>query len=195
MFVETQDALPMSRRKKDPLRPLTPDEIESLTRLSRAQSEPASHVIRARLLLAVAAGLEYTQAAHSVGRKDRDSVSALVSRFNHEGLQAVVPGHGGGFQPRYTEADQARILSEFNRVPDRDIDQTASWTLSTLQRALRRAPDGLPTVSTYTLRMVLNEAGYVWQKDRSWCQTGQVERKRKAGVVTVSDPEAEAKKN
>lgn len=185
----------MSRRKKDPLRPLMPDEVETLTRLSRAQSEPASHVIRARLLLAVASGLEYTQAAHSVGRKDRDHVSALVSRFNHEGVQAVVPGHGGGFQPRYTEADQARILSEFKRVPDRDTDQTASWTLSTLQRALRRAPDGLPTVSTYTLRMVLNEAGYVWQKDRSWCHTGQVERKRKSGVVPVIDPETEAKKS
>ena len=58
----------MSRRKKDPLRPLTPEETETLTRLSRAQSVPASHVIRARLLLAVAAGLDYTQAAKSVGR-------------------------------------------------------------------------------------------------------------------------------
>ena len=185
----------MSRRKKDPLRPLTPAETETLTRLSRAQSVPASHVIRARLLLAVATGLDYTRAAQSVGRKDRDCVSALVSCFNQQGLKAVVPGHGGGFQPRYTDADQARILSEFKRVPDRESDQTASWTLSMLQRALRRAPDGLPTVSTYTLRMVLNDAGYVWQKDRSWCQTGQVERKRKTGIVTVVDPEAEAKKS
>ena len=185
----------MSRRKKDPLRPLTRDEHETLTRLSRAQSEPASHVIRTRLLLAVAAGRDYTQAALSVGRHEGDAVSRLVSRFNQVGLGAVVPKHGGGFQPRYTEADQARILSEFKRVPDRDIDQTASWTLSTLQRALRRAPDGLPTVSTYTLRMVLNEAGYVWQKDRSWCHTGQVERKRKSGVVPVIDPETEAKKS
>jgi transposase len=185
----------VSRRKKDPLRLLTPEETETLTRLSRAQSVPASHVIRARLLLAVAAGLDYTQAAKSVGRKDRDCVSGLVSLFNRDGLQSVVPGHGGGFQPRYTEAEKARILEEFKRVPDRKVDQTASWTLSTLQRALRRAPDGLPTVSTYTLRIVLNEAGYTWQKDRTWCQTGQVERKRKHGIVTVVDPDAEAKKS
>lgn len=184
----------MSRRKKDPLRPLTPEETETLTRLSRAQSVPASHVIRARLLLAVAGGLDYTQAAKSVGRKDRDCVSGLVSLFNRDGIQSVVPGHGGGFQPRYTEAEKARILEEFKRVPDRELDRTASWSLSTLQRALRRASDGLPTVSTYTLRMVLNEAGYVWQKDRSWCQTGQVERKRKDGIVTVIDPEAAVKK-
>lgn len=187
--------MPMSRRKKDPLRPLTPEETETLTRFSRAQSVPASHVTRARLLLAVAAGLDYTQAAKSVGRKDRDCVSGLVSLFNRDGLQSVVPGHGGGFQPRYTDAEKARILDEFKRVPDRELDRTASWTLSTLQRALRRASDGLPTVSTYTLRMVLNEAGYSWQKDRTWCQTGQVERKRKNGIVTVVDPEAEAKKS
>jgi len=42
--------------------------------------------------------------------------------------------------------------------------------------------------------MVLNEAGYAWQKDRTWCHTGQVARKRKDGVVTVIDPETEAKK-
>ena len=48
----------MSRRKKDPLHPLTPDEHESLTQISRAQSAPASHVIRARVLLAMAAGLD-----------------------------------------------------------------------------------------------------------------------------------------
>lgn len=185
----------MSRRKKDPLRPLTAEETETLTRLSRAQSVPASHVIRARLLLAVASGLEYTQAAKSVGRKDNDSVSRLVSHFNRVGVEAVVPGHGGGPQPRYTDPEKARILEEFNRQPDRERDQTATWSLTTLQRALRQAPDGLPSVSTYTILSVLTEAGYVWQKDRSWCQTGQVERKRKSGVVTVVDPQAEAKKN
>jgi hypothetical protein len=41
---------------------------------------------------------------------------------------------------------------------------------------------------------VLKEAGWSWQKNRSWCETGKVARKRKAGVVTVIDPDAEAKK-
>jgi len=185
----------MSRRKKDPLRPLMPDEHESLTQLSRAQSAPASHVTRARLLLAVAAGLDYTQAAQSVGRKDNDRVSDLVSRFNQVGLEAVVPRHGGGPQVRYTDPAKARILEELSRQPDRERDGTANWSLTTLQRALRRATDGLPTVSTYTIWSVLNEAGYAWQKDRTWCHTGQVERKRKAGVVPVIDPETEAKKS
>jgi hypothetical protein len=60
---------------------------------------------------------------------------------------------------------------------------------------LRQAPDGLPTVSTYTLWCVLHEAGYSYQRTRTWCPTGVALRKRKAGAVTVTDPDAEPKKS
>lgn len=64
----------------------------------------------------------------------------------------------------------------------------------TLRRALRKASDGLPLISTYTIRAVLHEAGFRWPRTRSWCETGQVLRKRKGGAVKVNDPDAEAKK-
>jgi hypothetical protein len=81
------------------------------------------------------------------------------------------------------------------RRPDREKDGTATWSLSTLRRALRRAPDGLPGVSTYTIWKVLKEAGFDWQRTRSWCEIGRVKCKRKSGeVVEVIDPDAEAKK-
>jgi len=63
-----------------------------------------------------------------------------------------------------------------------------------LQRALWRAPDGLPDVSTYTIWAVLHDAGISWQKDRTWCETGRAVRKRKRGEVTVQDPDASPKK-
>jgi hypothetical protein len=88
-----------------------------------------------------------------------------------------------------------RILSEIARTPDPERDGTATWSLNTLKRTLRHAPDGLPHISTATIRQVLFEAGYSWQANRTWCHTGQVERKRKDGMVTVVDPETEAKKN
>ena len=54
---------------------------------------------------------------------------------------------------------------------------------------MHRAPDGVPEVSTYTIWKVLKEAGFDWQKTRSWCETGKV--KRKSGeVVEVTDPDA-----
>jgi len=41
---------------------------------------------------------------------------------------------------------------------------------------------------------VLHEAGYRWQRNGNWCETGVVLRKRKQGLVEMTDPEAEAKK-
>lgn len=80
-------------------------------------------------------------------------------------------------------------------MPARDADGTGTWSLTTLQRALRQAPDGLPRVSTATIGNVLHDAGLRWQRDRSWCETGVVVRQRKSGAVTVSDADAGAKKN
>lgn len=184
----------MTRHKKDPLRALTEEEQLDLESISRARSAAAEAVIRAKVLLAVAKGLDYTQAAASVGRKSNDAVSRLVSRFNREGLEALLPKHGGGFQQQYGETDRARILRELERQPELEGDGTAIWSLTTLQRALRKAEDGLPQVSTYTLLKVVHEAGYSWQRSRSWAQTGQVRRKRKSGTVVVMDEDAEAKK-
>ena len=184
----------MPRRQKQPLRPLTPIEQAHLERVSRAQSAPAAPVAPATALLAVAAGQRVTAAARAAGRRSGDAVAQLVARFNRLGLAALQPGHGGGQPQRYAPSEQERILQEVRRPPDRERDGTATWSLSTLQRALRRAPDGLPQVSTYTIWCVLHDAGYSWQRDRSWCETGSAVRKRKAGTVTVHDPDAAAKK-
>ncbi len=184
----------MTRRKKDPLRTLTSEERTYLERLSHAQSAPAVQVTRAKLLLAVADGLSYIEAARSVGRRSNDAVAQLVARFNQEGLAALEPRHGGGPAVIYGAAERDRILREFRRIPDRERDGTATWSLTTLQHALRTAPDGLPTVSTFTILGVLHAAGLTWQRDRSWCETGTVLRKRKTGPVWVIDPDAEAKK-
>jgi transposase len=185
----------MSRRKVDPLRPLTADEPQELTRLSRSQAAPAAVVTRAKLLLGVAAGSAYQDAARAVGRRSGDAVAALVARFNREGLAALVPRHGGGPRRVYDAQARTRILTAVRRRPTPEQDGTATWSLSTLKKVLRGAPDGLPSVSTYTLWEVLHEAGYSYQQTRSWCPTGTALRKRKSGVATVTDPDAESKKS
>lgn len=185
----------MTRRQGEPLRALTDEERAWLEQISRAQAEPASHVARAKAVLAVAGGHSYTAAAQLAGRRSGDAVAQVVARFNREGLTALAPRHGGGRTATYTQAERERILREVRRTPDREQDGTATWTLTTLQRALRRAPDGLPQVSTYTIWTVLRDAGLTWQRTRSWCTTGRVKRQRKRGVVEVTDPDAEAKKS
>ena len=76
---------------------------------------------------------------------------------------------------------------------DRQVASIESQ-LTTLQRALRAAPDGLPQVSTGTILHTLWDAGYSWQESRTWCHTGTVVRKRKAGPVEVTDPDTTPKK-
>ncbi len=184
----------MAGRQKDPLRPLAPEERIALEHVSRSRTDPAGQVARAIELLSVAEGSSYEAAARAAGRRSGDAVAHLVTRFNRDGVDAVVERHGGGQPKRYTATEQERILQEVRRTPDREQDGTATWSLSTLQRALRRAPDGLASISTYTIWCVLHDAGMTWGKDRTWCKTGTVIRKRKSGAVTVTDPDATPKK-
>jgi hypothetical protein len=186
----------MSRRQKDPLRPLTANERTRLAQVRRAGSERADRVARATALLAVADGASYTRAATMAGRRAGDSVAHLVARFNRVGLAALDGRHGGGPVVRYGPAERERILREFERRPDRKADGTATWSLTTLQRALRCASDGLSSVSTWTILHTLWDAGYTCQQDRTWCRTGTATRKRTDGsVVTVTDPDATPKKS
>jgi hypothetical protein len=183
----------MVRRQNAPLRPVTADERAALERIVRASSERADRVARAKALLAVADGAAFTVAARTAGRRSGEAVGRLVARFNREGVAAVEPGHGGGATVQYGPAERARILREVRRAPDREQDRTATWSLTTLQRALQRAPDGLPGISTWTILQTLWDAGYGWQRSRTWCPTGTALRARKAGVVEVTDPDAAPK--
>jgi Homeodomain-like domain len=186
----------MPNRQKVPLRELTPVERRALEAVARAGSERADRVARAKALLAVADGAPFTAAARTAGRTSGVAVGRLVARFNTEGLAALTPGHGGGPVVVYEAAARERILREVRRAPDRERDGTATWSLTTLRRALRRAPDGLPGVSTWTILRLLWEVGYTWQESRTWCHTGVVRRRRRDGtVVTKTDPDAAPKKS
>ena len=56
----------MARPQKEPLRRLTVEEREILEQVARGQSEPASHVARAKALLAVATGKNYVKCSATI---------------------------------------------------------------------------------------------------------------------------------
>jgi transposase len=154
----------------------------------KASSERVDVVKRAKAILAVRAGKAYSAAAQEAGYKSGDSVSQLVERFNQRGLAALLIGPGRGRKETYTLEQRQRIMQELARTPDREEDQTATWSLMTLRNALRK--QALPEVGVSTIREVLHEAGYRFGKTRTWCPTGTALRVRKAGTVTVKDPKA-----
>src|SRR5262245_17579348 len=112
----------MTRRQKDPLRPLTTEERDTLEQISRARSEPASHVHRAKPPQCVAAASSYAAAARPPERRHNDAVAAPVPRFDREGLLALAPRHGGRPATHYTASARERILCELRRNPDPEHD-------------------------------------------------------------------------
>ena len=102
----------MPRPHNHPLRTLTTDEQNHLEHLARSHTHPAIVVARAKSLLAVAHGMNFTAAANSAGRKSGPAVANLVTRFNTESLEALHSRHGGGYAIKYTPEQRNRILEE-----------------------------------------------------------------------------------
>jgi len=177
--------------QKYPLRLLSEQEKRTLSQVAKASSERVDTVRRAKALLAVSAGTSFATAARYSGFKSADSVSQLVKRFNERGLASLEIAAGRGRKPPYTSRERQRILEELHREPNREQDQSATWSLKLLQRALRKA--ALPQIGASTIRRVLHAAGFAFGRSRTWCQTGTALRVRKTGVVRVYDPQATEK--
>jgi transposase len=159
-----------------------------LTRVSKATSARWDHVRRAHALLAVAAHQSFTGAARTAGFRSSSTIPALITRFNAGGLTALAVAPGRGRTPTYDAATRQRILARAQQPPDRKQDGTATWSLHTLQSALRASAPDLVHLGATTIRRVLHAVGYAYQRTRTWCPTGTAHRVRKEGVVTVYDP-------
>ena len=183
----------MAQPQKEPLRAMSEQEEREVQRLVKATSERLDVVRRAQALVAVASGKPFTEAAHEAGLKSGKGVGQLVKRFNVGGLAALSIAAGRGRKPTYTSEQAARILAEVQREPDREQDQTATWSLLLLRTALRK--EALPNVARETIRQVLHEAGYNYQRTRTWVRTGSALRVRKSGTVTTYDRETPEKKD
>lgn len=182
----------MPTPQREPLRRLSRREKAALQRVANSSSERVDQVRRATAILAVARTGVFIHAAREAGLRSGTTVADLVARFNRCGLAAVRIARGRGRTATYTLNARAKIIATAQRDPDRRRDGTATWSLSTLQRTLRRS--GLPQVGTSTIRRVLQDAGSSYQRTRTWCPTGTAQRKRKSGVVTVVDPKTEEKR-
>jgi len=121
-----------------------------------------------------------------------DAFVAKFNRFNRHGLAALSIAAGRGRHPTYDPGARGQIVATAQAPPDRKTDGTATWSLSALQKRLRK--EGLEQIGTNTIKRVLEDAGSSYQKTRSWCPTGTAQRVRKSGVVTVTDPETEQKR-
>src|SRR5437588_9235218 len=139
----------MGTPQKDQLRELAETEQAALRRIVQARSARVDRVQRARALLAVAAGASFAAAAREAGLHSGTTVANLVTRFNRHGLAALSIASGRGRKPSYDAEARARIVATAQSTPDRKTDGTATWSLSTLQKRLRK--EGLEGIGITTI--------------------------------------------
>jgi transposase len=155
----------MSTQPKSPLRAITAEERAALERIAKASSERLDRVRRARALLAVADGQPFAAAGRLAGLCSGGTVTDLVRRFNGRGMAALTIAEGRGRKPTYDVDARVQIVTTAQAQPERRQDGTATWSLGTLQRHLRR--DGMGQVGTSTIRRVLQDAGSSYQRSRT----------------------------
>jgi hypothetical protein len=175
----------MAAPAKTKLRDLLEWEKTELVRFAKATSERTDVNRRAKALSAVAQCNNFSQAARLAGYKTGDGVMLLVKRFNRHGFSALSIANGRGY---YQISARQQVIDTVQQPPDREQDQTATWSLSTLERSLRSRSLEKRELGATTIRRILKAAGFSYQQNRSWCQTGQVKRVRKEGVVTGTYP-------
>src|SRR5262245_53429950 len=111
-------------------------------------------ITRLRLIPLQPAGT--VESAEAAGARGPGPATYLARRVNRVGLDALGIAGGDGRRPTYSAAGRARIVATAQPPPDRKADGTATWSLSTLERTVRR--EGLPRVGATTIRRVLHDA-------------------------------------
>src|ERR671933_27544 len=93
---------------------------------------------------------------------------------------------GGLIRPR-PQQNRLRPLTGDERA-HRNISAGHTLPRPRTSPAPKPSSPSLRAAASPTIWCVLHEAGLRWSKDRSWCETGTVSRKRKPGTVTLIDP-------
>jgi transposase len=147
------------------LRKLTTEEREELERLSRSRTEEARLVVRAKIVLGLAAGERPYQVADRVG-VGRMAAYEWLHRFNAEGLKGLTDHPRPGRPPTYTAEQRAEVIAAALTKPDALGLPFASWTLDRL-RAYLAEHKGIGIKRTRIDEILIAE-GLRWRKQETW---------------------------
>jgi transposase len=160
------------------LRKPTAEEREELERLARSRTAEARLVVRAKIVLGLAAGERPYQVADRVG-VGRMAVYIWLHRFNAEGLTGLTDHPRPGRPPTYTAAQRAEVIAAALTKPEDLGLPFASWTLDRL-RAYLSEHKGIGIKRTRIDEVLIAE-GLRW-------------RKQETGFGQKVDPEFAAKR-
>jgi transposase len=147
------------------LRKLTADERRELERLARSRTEEARLVVRAKIVLGLAAGERPCRVADRVG-VGRMAAYEWLHRFNAEGLKGLTDHPRPGRPPTYTAEQRAEVIAAALTKPDALGLPFGSWTLDRLQAYLGEHK-GVGIKRTRIDEILIAE-GLRWRKQETW---------------------------
>jgi transposase len=147
------------------LRKLTTEERVELERLARSRTEEARLVVRAKIVLGLAAGERPYRVAERVG-VGRAAAYEWLHRFNAEGLKGLTDHPRPGRPHTYTPEQRAEVVAAALTKPETLELPFASWTLDRLQAYLSEQK-GIGIKRT-RIDEILNAEGLRWRKQETW---------------------------
>jgi transposase len=147
------------------LRKLTPEERAELERLARSRTEEARLVVRAKIVLGLAAGDRPYQVAAKVG-VGRAAAYEWLHRFNAEGLRGLTDHPRPGRPHTYTAEQRAEVVAAALTKPADLGLPFASWTLDRL-RAYLSEHKGIGIKRTRIDEILIAE-GLRWRQQETW---------------------------
>ena len=147
------------------LRPLTEDEIRTVTRLAHSRTEPARAVERARIVWEAHRGARVPAIARALGVCEA-TVRLWLTRFDADGVDGLRDGARAGRPPTYTPEEVGEVIAASLTRPD-DLDLPfGSWTLDRLAAYLQEHK-GL-AISRSRIGEILQAEGLRWRTQETW---------------------------
>jgi transposase len=119
---------------------LTPDDRDELRQMSLSRTLPAGDVIRARMILMLAAGRSYGEIQQRL-ETSAPTISRWKKRFQQERIKGLIETRHPGQKPSVITAKlQARVLAATRRKPK---DGSTHWSVRKLARELHISKDAV----------------------------------------------------
>jgi transposase len=115
---------------------LTEQEREELSRWAGSRTLPAGDVFKARVILALADGVSYSQIEKELGTS-RPTIARWKARFDAGRIAALEGRHKGSRPRRATAATQARVLKKTQQKPP---DGSTHWSCRKMAAATGLSP-------------------------------------------------------
>lgn len=147
------------------LRPLTPDEHTTITRLRQSRTEAARLVERARISGLASQGWRVPAIAAEL-RLHEQTVRTWLTRFNANGVEGLRDAARPGRPATYTAEEVGEVVATALTNP-RHLDLPfASWTLDRLEAYLNEE-QGIP-IKRSRIDELLIEEGLRWRTQETW---------------------------